>query len=304
LYTPVLTLQQCLSFSNFKYLSDVYVNHFKFNAKREITSVIAESANGRKSYEFPVDNLVLAAGTLSSSKIFLESILQNTGEMIKLPGLIDNRQILVPFINLAMIGNNYNPESYQYHQLSMGLEREQPKEYVHCQITTLKTALAHPIIQNMPLDLKTAIFVFRNLHAALGLVNVNLHDARRNDNYLTLETSPQSQHPRLVINYLPVADEQRTIKQTVKTVKVALRKLGCLVAPGMTHIRPMGASVHYAGTIPMSAEKSAFTSSTHCQSHDFKNLYFVDGTTYPFLPAKNITFTLMANAIRVADCNF
>jgi hypothetical protein len=27
----------------------------------------------------------------------------------------------------------------------------------------------------------------------------------------------------------------------------------------------------------------------------------VDGATFPFLPAKNITFTLMANAVRVAE---
>jgi choline dehydrogenase-like flavoprotein len=66
----------------------------------------------------------------------------------------------------------------------------------------------------------------------------------------------------------------------------------------------MGASVHYAGTIPMTKEKRAFTASEYCQSHDFENLYILDGSTFPFLPAKNITFTLMANAIRVAECAF
>jgi choline dehydrogenase-like flavoprotein len=66
----------------------------------------------------------------------------------------------------------------------------------------------------------------------------------------------------------------------------------------------MGASVHYAGTIPISATPTQFTASTNCRSHDFDNLYFVDGTTFPFLPAKNLTFTLMANATRVADLEF
>jgi choline dehydrogenase-like flavoprotein len=66
----------------------------------------------------------------------------------------------------------------------------------------------------------------------------------------------------------------------------------------------MGASVHYAGTIPMSTKRSPLTTSELCQSHDFDDLYVVDGTTFPFLPAKNITFTLMANAVRVADCAF
>jgi choline dehydrogenase-like flavoprotein len=42
-----------------------------------------------------------------------------------------------------------------------------------------------------------------------------------------------------------------------------------------------------------------FACAPDCRSHDFRNLYFADGASFPFLPAKNLTFTLMANAIRV-----
>jgi choline dehydrogenase-like flavoprotein len=66
----------------------------------------------------------------------------------------------------------------------------------------------------------------------------------------------------------------------------------------------MGASVHYSGTLPMSKEPKPRTLSPNCKSHDFENLYIVDGTSFPFLPAKNLTFTLMANAARVADKEF
>jgi choline dehydrogenase-like flavoprotein len=66
----------------------------------------------------------------------------------------------------------------------------------------------------------------------------------------------------------------------------------------------MGASVHYAGTIPMSRTASLTTTTEHCRSHAFENLYMVDGTTFPFLPAKNLTLTLMANAVRVAEHAF
>ncbi len=84
----------------------------------------------------------------------------------------------------------------------------------------------------------------------------------------------------------------------------ALGKLGCLVPPGMSHVRPMGSSVHYAGTLPMSRARGEHTVSETTQSHEVANLYVVDGATYPFLPAKNITFTLMANAVRVAEVAF
>jgi hypothetical protein len=257
-----------------------------------------------ESIEFKLDKLILASGTLSSSRIFLNSLFHDSGQTLKLQGLMDNRQILVPFVNLKMIGTSYSPNTYQYHQLAISIKNKHPKRNVHGLVTTLKTSSIHPIIQSVPFDLKTSIFLFRNVHSALGLVNVNFPDQRRISNYLTLESVSGAKVPEFVISYIPEQTEKSVIKKTMKRLKKALRTLGCIVPPGISHIRPMGASVHYAGTIPMSSEKISLTVSPYCQSHDFDNLFFVDGTTFPFLPAKNLTFTLMANAVRVADCAF
>ena len=90
----------------------------------------------------------------------------------------------------------------------------------------------------------------------------------------------------------------------MRRVRRALWRLNCLVPPGMSHVRPIGASVHYAGLLPMSNTPVAWATSKNGQSYDFQNLFFIDGTTFPFLPAKNLTFTLMANAARVADAAF
>jgi len=296
-------LKECSKFPGFSYHSDLYVSHFKYDRRRKINKVVAESTLGKQVREFDVDKLILAAGTLSSSKIFLESMYRGTGEIIKLSGLMDNRQVLIPFVNLKMLGREFNPNTYQYHQIAMGMQNGTPKEYVHGQITTLKTALIHPIIQNIPFDLKTSIFLFRHLHAALGILNLNFNDTRREENYVTVEQDAES-NSSLVTHYSPAENEPAILDQSIRKVKKALRKLGCIVPPGMMHVRPVGASVHYAGTLPMSKSKSSLTTSETCQSHDFENLYFADGTTYPFLPAKNITFTLMANAVRVAENNF
>jgi choline dehydrogenase-like flavoprotein len=217
---------------------------------------------------------------------------------------MDNRQILVPFVNLKMIGNKYQPDTYQYHQVAISVKNENSKHHVHGLITTLKTALIHPLVQSVPFDLRTSISIFRNVHSALGLVNLNFPDQRRTDNYLTLKSVSGSRVPEFVLHYIPEATEKSRIHRTMRKLKKALRRLGCIVPPGMAHVRPMGASVHYAGTIPMSNEKIYLTASPYCQSHDFDNLFIVDGTTFPFLPAKNLTFTLMANAIRVAESAF
>ena len=69
----------------------------------------------------------------------------------------------------------------------------------------------------------------------------------------------------------------------------------------MAQIRPMGTSAHYAGTLPMSPAPAPNTVSADGRSYDFGNLYIADGAVLPFLPAKNLTFTLMANAVRMAE---
>ena len=303
-YTPSLTLRECREFGNFTYLSGVYGNHFKFDSRRHVKSIVTSSIDSGKKEEIPCDKLVLAGGTLSSSKIFLASIFQSTGETVKLPGLMDNRQVLVPFVNLKMIGRPFDAKTYQYHQVAIGIEGDGPQEYIHGLVTTLKTALVHPIIQKIPFDLRTGVRLFKNLHAALGLVNVNFSDTRRRDNYISLETEKNTDNPVAIVRYAPPEGEPLSIKKGIGKVRRALWTLKCLVPPGMIHVRPMGASVHYAGTLPMSKKNSPLTTSEMCASRDFENLYIVDGTTFPFLPSKNITFTLMANAVRVAENAF
>jgi choline dehydrogenase-like flavoprotein len=306
LYVPSVTLDQCLGFSNFTYLSNRWVTHFVYDDRHRITHIaVRDTGNNKsgKSIEYPVDTLVLAAGALSTSKIFLDSVHKHSGNILQLHGLMDNRQVLVPFINPAMLGKSYNPKSYQYHQLAIGFRWGEEKDYIHGQVTTLKTALMQPVLQSMPLDWKTATFFGRNLHSALGVANINYSDTRRRGNTVSI-TPPagnKDELSTLTIEYSPSADEEAKIKATLKRVKQFFKALGTIVPPGQAHTRPMGASVHYSGTLPMSRENKPHTLSPNCKSRDFENLYVIDGAAFPFLPAKNLTFTLMANAVRVAE---
>ena len=105
-----------------------------------------------------------------------------------------------------------------------------------------------------------------------------------------------------VLAQVPEVDPT-SVDQALGRVRKALRLLGCIVPPGMQHTRPMGASVHYAGMIPMAAE-GQFTTDARCRTRAWDNVWIADGATFPFLPSKNITFTLMANAARIAATAF
>jgi choline dehydrogenase-like flavoprotein len=301
LYTPAVTLRECQTWPTFEYRDGLYVDHFRFDSAGRVRTVVAMDSRGEEQ-EVAVGRLVLAAGTLCSAGIFLESIRRDSGEVLELRGLMDNRQLLMPFVNLGMIGKPFQPDTYQYHQLAIGVRPPVALDYVHGLVTTLKTALIHPVVQNLPFDLGTSTAMFRNLHAALGLVNINFSDHRREDNRLTLEADEKGK--RVLVHYSPAADESSRLERTKSHFRKLLWKLGCFAPPPMTRIRPMGASVHYAGVLPMTETPAPLTCNRECRSNDFENLYIVDGTTFPFLPAKNLTFTLMANAARVAERAF
>jgi choline dehydrogenase-like flavoprotein len=300
LYTPSQTLRECRTFPTFEYVSGAEVSHLRLASDNRVTAIVARMQSGDEQ-EFPAGRVALAAGALLSTRIFLTTMMRERGARLRLKGLMDNRQVLMPFVNLKMIGRPFVSETYQYHLLGMGLEAASPRDYVHSQITTLKTALTHPLIQRVPLDLAAATRAFRAIHAALGLVNVNFRDNRRDSNFVELSADDPS---RIRIHYEADADEPIRIRTALKRVKRTLRALDCIVPPGMTRVRPMGASVHYAGTLPMTRAVGPLTVDEHGHSRDIQGLYFVDGATFPFLPAKNLTFTLMANATRIAAAVF
>ncbi|MEO6222674.1 MAG: GMC oxidoreductase [Vicinamibacterales bacterium] len=301
LYTPSHTLLECQSYPGFEYVPGLDVSHLRVGPGHRVRSIVGTVLTTGAEREFAVERVALAAGALLSTRIFLMTMVRETGERLRLRGLMDNRQVLLPFVNLGMLGQQFAADSYQYHLLGIGLEATHPHDYVHAQITTLKTALVHPLIQRLPLNLAASTRIFRSIHAALGLVNVNFRDTRRDDNYVELSDDAR---PRLCLRYSAGADEPARVREGVGRITRALLSLRCVVPPGMAHVRPMGSSVHYAGTLPMTRDAAPFTTTQYCQSRDLDNLFMVDGATFPFLPAKNITFTLMANAVRVAEAAF
>jgi choline dehydrogenase-like flavoprotein len=143
--------------------------------------------------------------------------------------------------------------------------------------------------------------VFRN---GLGVVNLSFPDTRRPDNVLFLERDAGHPLGRLHAHYRPPEGEDADICAALALLRKAFRKISAPLVPRMTHIRPMGASVHYAGTLPMTTERRKLAVTSGCQSWDHPNLWVVDGSVFPSLPAKNLTFTLMANAARIAATEF
>ena len=64
----------------------------------------------------------------------------------------------------------------------------------------------------------------------------------------------------------------------------------------------LASSIHYAGTLPVRAEPDLpFASRRDGRLWAAPHVYVGDSAGWCFLPAKGLTYTIMANARRVAD---
>lgn len=93
----------------------------------------------------------------------------------------------------------------------------------------------------------------------------------------------------------------RLTHQSVLSRLKGIMKLNHLYTlPFLSSLLPQGSDIHYGGTIPV-GPKEHINCTEDCEIRGFPNLYVVDGSWMPQIPEKAHTFTIIANAIRVAD---
>jgi len=71
--------------------------------------------------------------------------------------------------------------------------------------------------------------------------------------------------------------------------------------PMMTRMGTPGAGNHSGSSFPMKENPSGFESDVLGRPYGFDRLHVVDATVLPSIPATTITFTIMANAHRIAS---
>jgi choline dehydrogenase-like flavoprotein len=135
----------------------------------------------------------------------------------------------------------------------------------------------------------------------LQIVIAGIHHSEQYGDHKYLELRPDPSSPtgdKLFAEYILSKEEDQAVKQKEKAYFKALRGMGCLP---ISRLNPgNGSSIHYAGTLPFSDEEKPFTTAIDGRLHGTRSVFIADGSSFRFLPAKGISFTLMANAERVA----
>lgn len=310
IYDPRQTLEKCKLYDKFTYRSGFLVTHL-ISVDNRVSGVSGIEISSGYRHIFSSNKVVLAAGAISSGAIFLRT-LRNDSQLqdywksyeLKTKSIMDTKVIRVPYIQLKMMGRNHTEPDFQFNRLNVAyLSSDECGRniYVHGEIISLHGLLIHPLLNKLPFGYRAGLNIFKFLESSLGAVTIFLPDRPQNGNYLTIEDYSDSlMKDRILIKYQD-SEFANSLEQnvTAKTRKI-LWELGCVAPSSMASSYISGSGLHYAGTIPMSEKYDILTVDPYCQSYRYKNLFVVDGSVFPALPSKSITFSLMANAVRVA----
>ena len=167
-------------------------------------------------------------------------------------------------------------------------------------IYSYRSLMLFRILKEAPAGFAFGIGFMQYLQSALALVGLGHSDCPTNEKSLQLVRDDNSiTRDKLVGSYQLNSDEIKTQLHHESSVLSAMRKLGCYPISKMRGEN--GLSSHYAGSLPASSINEPGKTQADGRLWGFQNIYVGDASVFNYLPAKGLTFTIMANAHRVAQ---
>jgi choline dehydrogenase-like flavoprotein len=291
-YRPRWTLEELSRHQNFRYLAHRMVKTFD-----ESTGQVAVRVENLEtgSHELHTARaLVLAAGTLGTARIVLRSL-----KLYQDPvPLVCNPHVYIACLNRHLLGRQVPGRRHSMAQLCFAYTAngtDHPATVGH--LYSYRSLLTFRLAKETPLTIRDGLSIFRLLHSALALLIVQHEDHPSPEKRMRLVRDPAGGRDRLAIDYSLSKAEKKRNASNERAIIRCFRKLGCIA---LRRVRPGSASsVHYAGSFPMTAVDRPLTTDLTGRLRPSKAVYLADGSTFPYLPSKGLTFSLMANADRI-----
>lgn len=291
LYRPQWTLEELQKRDNFQYVNGRLAVGFHEEGENRVRVDCAhsEAPHIRESYEGRA--LVIGAGVHATARIVLKSL---KAYGVRRP-IVCNPYIYIPMINLNAIGKPLRDSRHSMAQLcAFHVPTDGRSELVVGQYYSYRSLLNFKLQKESPFPHKEGIELLRALTPLLGIVGIHFADWPSDRKTCWLEEDGQD---TLRVEYLLDPQETEKVTRGRKAIARLFRSLGCfpfqLVSPAP------GSSIHYGGTFPMCVEEREFTCTPDGKLRGTNAVYLCDGSLWSHLPAKGITFTLMANADRI-----
>lgn len=285
IYTPSFTLKKLMRENKVIYHKSVIVKNWL--RENDQIVVYAQNINDNSSLSFKCKKLILAAGTINSAKIVLNS---KKDFRTKLP-LKDNSLVQIPLIFPSFIGRELEKNALSLTNLNVVFDLKEFRLKLQGSIIELSSPARAIFYEMLPFSAKDNLAFIRLFLQSILVLFLYFPSRKESTGHVTLGHG----------NYLEVYNPHGKVdKKIIK--KVVHTFLGMGIFTHSLFVRPPEHTMHYCGTLPMVENPAQdYQCSSMGEIYGERDVHVVDGSLFSYIPAKNLSFTLMANAMRIAD---
>jgi choline dehydrogenase-like flavoprotein len=235
---------------------------------------------------FAGQKLLLAAGALNTARIVLQS---RRDCEVRLP-LLENPAVQIPFVLPASLGCRLDTAAFGLTQLNL-IWDSPAHGILQGSILELTSPMRAEFFGRFPLSARANLRLVRTMLPAMLLMQLFF---------------PATTQEPATVSLL--ADGRLRIQGRPNPVAIGslgpllrpLRAVGLWTHPMLIYKPVTGHAIHYAGTLPMRETPGRYECDPFGRLSGTQRVYVADSACFSSLPAKNMSFGMMANAMRVA----
>lgn len=286
-YNPSFTLKKLIKNNIVIYQKSVLVKYW--SRKNNIITVYGEDTNNGDPLSFECKKLILAAGAVNTSKIVLKSKEDHKSRLT----LIDNGLVQVPMIFPSFLGTRFETGVLGLTGLNMVFDFQKQNLRLQGSIIDLTFPFRSIFTEMFPFAFKDSMLFTKYFLPALSVMLLYLPSGIENSGYVRLCADDSLE---------TVSLPYKINKKILRAVSLNLLSLGVLTHPLIVKNTVPGYAIHYAGTLPMvKTPVKGYQCDKNGELYGESGVHIADGSLFSYIPAKNISFTLMANAMRISD---
>lgn len=290
IYNSAVEIPEILQYNNFS----LKAGHFVTSIQNEGGIFTIDTTDRQNNFHaFRAKKVILAAGTIGSTRIFFRSLKQYGTPLPLLTTRLSSFVIVAP----KCVLKTQQPFGFSFWNLSYYLTLGDLKEidvYGHMMPTE---GIPHTeLIKRLPFTVPASSVLSEYFWPTM-MLGTCVFPSDFSNNQISLEKSPEGD--RLVLTGGETSNYRHYAKKAKRKLALSFRAMGFVLLKNSWNFTDPGSDFHYAGTLPMSRIPKPFHTNSDGESYDIDGLYIVDGAILPYLPAKSHTLTIMANANRI-----
>jgi len=287
IYTPAFTIKKLIKEDKIIYHKRILVKSWARENDYIIVNAINTDDNSHLS--FKCKKLILAAGPLNTARIILGSKKDFDTEL----QLLDNPAIQFPLVFPSFIGKKIEKDAFGLTQLNLCFNSPKNDLLLQGSFLEITSPARAEFYSHFPLSAKANLNMISMFLPAMLVFQLFFPADNKTSHRLKLNKNHELE---------AFANPYNVNKNLINEFARYLRMFNVFTHSSIITYPPPGHGVHYAGTIPMvNNPANSYECSKFGELFKEPDIYIVDGSLFPYLPAKNYSFTVMANSMRIAD---